>query len=336
MKSGGTWIFCLGTLDSVVSTETMLVSNGHGEFCMCSRSFIAKCLKCLLIFVTAGAGLFTAVAKAAPITFNTALPVSKAEIIVRELIAIGVASDDAGGLDRKMSVVAMNSVVAYGLTPDLAVFGILPFTFKELETRAGTRKADGIGDARLIARYTIYQKNGIGKTARVAPFIGVKLPTGDNERADTMGLLPPSLQPGTGSWDLFGGVIATYASVAWNFDFQASYRANTRAGGIERGDVARVDASFQYRLLPGKLSRGDKGYLYGVLETNLVHSDGMLLNGASDPNTGGTTLHLVPGIQYATRRWIAEAAVQVPVIQHLNGSALEKDFTFLAGLRLNF
>lgn len=273
---------------------------------------------------------------AAPITFNTALPVSQEEFIFRELVTIGRASDDAGGLGREMRVTTVNSVVAYGVTPDLALFAILPLTFKELETAAGTRGADGIGDARLIARYTIYKKNAVGKTTRIAPFIGVKAPTGDHERTDDAGPLPPALQPGTGSWDFFGGVIATYASVDWNVDFQASYRANSRAGGIARGDVARADVSFQYRLLPRKLSRDDKGYFYGVLEANLVHSGETRINGTGDPNTGGTTLSLVPGIQYATRRWVAEAAVQIPVIQDLNGSALERDFTVLAGLRVNF
>ena len=290
----------------------------------------------MLLMFGAAFGLPSGSPQAAPITFNTALPVSQGEIIFRELATVGRASDDAGGLDRKMTVVTANSVVVYGVTPDLAFFAILPVTFRVLETPAGDRNADGIGDARLIARYTIYKKNAVGKTTRIAPFIGLKVPTGASAKTDDFGLLPAPLQPGTGSWDVFGGVIATYASVDWNFDFQASYRANTRAGGVKRGDVARADASFQYRLLPRKLSRHDKGYFYGVIEANLVHSGEMRVDGIDDPNTGGTTLSLVPGVQYATRRWIAEAAVQLPVIQDLNGSALERDFTVLAGLRVNF
>lgn len=290
----------------------------------------------ILLIFGAAFGLPSGSVYAAPITFNTALPVSQEEIIFRELVTVGKASDDAGGLGRDMTVVTTNSVVAYGVTPDLALFGILPVTFRELETPAGTRGADGIGDARLVARYTIYKKNAVGKTTRIAPFIGLKVPTGDNERTDDSGLLPAPLQPGTGSWDVFGGVIATYASLDWNFDAQVSYQANTRAGSFERGDVARADASFQHRVSPRKLSHDDKGYFYGVIEANLVHSGEMRVNGTIDPNTGGTTLSLVPGIQYATRRWIAEAAVQLPVIQDLNGSALERDFAVLAGLRVNF
>ena len=290
----------------------------------------------IVLMCAAFLGLRSGNAYAAPITFNTALPVSQEEFILRELVTVGKASDNFGGLGRELTVVTATTVMAYGVTSKLALFGVVPVTFKELQTQEGKRNANGIGDARLVARFTVYKKDAVGKTYRIAPFIGVKAPTGDDTRTDELGLLPASLQPGTGSWDVFGGLIATYASVDWNLDLQASYRANTRSGDFERGDVARADASFQYRLLPGTLSRHDKGYVYGVLEANLVHSKRMRINGIQDLNTGGTTLYLVPGVQYATRRWIAEAAVQLPVIQDLNGSALERDFTVLAGLRVNF
>ena len=52
--------------------------------------------------------------------------------------------------------------------------------------------------------------------------------------------------------------------------------------------------------------------------------------------SGGTTLFLVPGLQYVTRRWIVEAAVQLPVVQDLNGTALENDYIVRAGFRFNF
>ena len=281
-------------------------------------------------------GLRSGNSYAAPITFNTALPVSQEEFIFRELVTVGKASDSFGGMGREMTVVTATTVMAYGVTSKLALFGVFPVTFKELQTQEGNRNANGVGDARFIARFTVYKKDAVGKTYRIAPFIGVKAPTGDDTRTDELGLLPASLQPGTGSWDIFGGLIATYASVDWNLDLQASYRANTRGGDLERGYVARADASFQYRLLPRTLSRHDKGYVYGVLEANLVHSKRMRINGIQDLNTGGTTIYLVPGIQYATRRWIAEVAVQLPVMQDLNGSALDRDFTVLAGLRVNF
>jgi hypothetical protein len=37
-----------------------------------------------------------------------------------------------------------------------------------------------------------------------------------------------------------------------------------------------------------------------------------------------------------TKKWILEAGVQIPVRQRLNGNALETDYLFTSGFRLNF
>jgi len=36
----------------------------------------------------------------------------------------------------------------------------------------------GLGDATLFSRYEIYRKDGRGSTTRLAPLIGVRVPTG--------------------------------------------------------------------------------------------------------------------------------------------------------------
>ena len=105
---------------------------------------------------------------------------------------------------------------------------------------------------------------------------------------------------------------------------------------VEAGDVARLDASLQYRLLPRQFNGGLPDFLYAVIETNLVHQQKNRLNGSEDPNSGGTRLFLTPGLQYVTKRWIAEAAVQLPVSQNLNGSALESDYVARLSFRFNF
>ena len=144
------------------------------------------------------------------------------------------------------------------------------------------------------------------------------------------------MQPGSGSWDPFAGVVATYQVLDFQLDAQASYRVNTEANGFEFGDVARFDASLQYRLWPRTLGRGVPGFLYGILEANLIHEDRDEDGGVDDPNSGGTTLFLTPGLQYVTKRWIVEAAVQLPAVQDLNGTALENDYVVRAGFRFNF
>jgi hypothetical protein len=281
------------------------------------------------------------VAEAAPQTFNTALPVAEGEFVFREQFIYRKATDDPSPADRDLQVLGAVSVLGYGVNSDLAIFGVLPYLDKELDvtTPSGqrvTRDTNGIGDARLFGRYTVYHDDAPGRTFRVAPFLGLELPTGDDDDSDSLGTLPAPLQLGSGSWDPFGGIVLTYQTLDFQIDAQASYKANTEANGFEFGDVARLDGSLQYRLWPRELGAGVPGFLYGVLEGNLIYQAKNEMNGAKDPNSGGTSFFLAPGLQYVTKRWILEGIVQVPVVQDLNGTGLEDDFILRAGFRFNF
>ena len=276
----------------------------------------------------------------APVTFNTALPVGGDEFVARAIVQSSQSGDDPGATDRDLSATSLVSVLGYGVTPRLAVFGVLPYTDKDLDLTVGgsrlSRSSSGIGDVSLFGRYTLLQRDQPGRTFRVAPFVGVKAPTGDDDERDSLGRLPAALQSGTGAWDAFGGVVATYQILAFQVDGQVSYRVNNEANGFDPGDEARLDASLQYRLWPRTLGSGVPDFLYGVLEMNLVHRDKHEINGTTDENSGGTTLYLAPGLQYVSKRWIVEGVVQLPVIENLNGSALETDFIVRAGVRFNF
>lgn len=264
----------------------------------------------------------------APQTFNTALPVGTGEFVFRGQFVLDQSGDDPSGADRDRTAWALVSVLGYGITRDIAVFGALPTVDKSLNVNVGasrrSRGASGIGDVAVFARYTAFKRDWPGRTFRIAPFAGIEAPTGNDDERDALGLLPPSVQPGSGSWDPFGGIVATYQTLAFQIDGQASYRANTKANGFAFGDVARLDGSLQYRLWPRRLRGGVPGFLYGVIEANLIYRDNNRSAGIADANSGGTTLFLLPGLQYVTKRWIVEAGAQIPVIQDLNGTAPEK------------
>ena len=276
----------------------------------------------------------------APITFNTALPVARGNFVLREQLLLTRLGDDPSGANREVEVLGAVSALGYGVTRNFALFGVLPYLDKTLRLDMGgqriTRDTAGLGDLVLFGRYTVFEDNAPGRTLRAAPFLGVKTPTGKHDEGDAFGRLPPTLQLGTGSTDPFAGIVATYQTLDFQIDAQASFRDNRESGGVEFGDVARVDASLQYRLLPRDFSGGGvPSFLYGVLETNWMRQDKTSIDGNEDPDTGGTTLFLAPGLQYVTRKWIFEGAVQVPVVQNLNGNALESEFTLRAGFRVN-
>ena len=278
--------------------------------------------------------------EAGPITFNSALPVATGEFILREQVVVLRSTDDPGPMDRDLRVLAVPSVLAYGVTRDLALFGIVPYLDKtRLSTEGGQRRRrgdSGLGDAIVLGRYTIYSRDRLGETRRLAPFVGLKLPTGEDNATDSFGRLDQPLQLGSGSWDPIVGTSFSWQTFDWEFDSAVQYRFNTKANNFEFGDQARLDLSFQYRLWPHTLGAGVPAFFYGVLESNLIYAGKNEEGGISKPDRGGTTWFLAPGLQYVTRRVVLEAIVQIPAVQDLNGLALKNDYIVSAGFRVNF
>ena len=277
---------------------------------------------------------------AAPITFNTALPVAKGEGIFRVQTKYLQSTDDPSTLDRELTVRALPMVGVFGITEKLALFGIIPVLDKEIEINSPSGRVSrgdtGIGDFTALARYTVWKKDMPGRTTRLAPFAALKMPTGKDDKKDSLGRLPQPLQLGSGSWDPSVGLVMTHQTLSRQIDASLSYKFNTEANDFEFGDVGRLDLSYQHRVWPRELTGGVPGFLYGVLESNLIWQDKNEVNGIEDDNSGGTTWFLAPGIQYVTRRTVVEAAVQIPVVQDLNGNSLKNDFIATLSFRINF
>lgn len=280
---------------------------------------------------------FLGTTNGAPITFNTALPVATGQFIARgQLFTIRA---DARAPRRDLEVDGWLSVLGYGINENLAVFAALPYLDKSLEVTAEDgrlhREASGFGDLTAFARQTLMQRNAKGRTTRIAAFAGLTAPSGDDDDRDALGRVPAPLQPGDGSWDYFAGVIATHQTLAWQLDAQLGYRVNGEANDFEAGDAISLDGSLQYRLWPREVA-GTPAFLYGVLELKGTHSERNRVGGQADLRSGGTEWFLSPGIQYITRRWIGEAAVQLPIIQNLPSESLETDAIVRVGFRVNF
>jgi hypothetical protein len=265
---------------------------------------------------------------------------AKNEFIFRQQFVINQSGHDVSESDRDRTAWSAISVLGYGVSSKLALFGVLPYVNKSLDItvfgQRFNRDGDGLGDVSLFGRYTAYQQDWPGRTLRIAPFAGFKAPTGKDGATDGMGRLPPSVQPGSGSWDAFGGVVMSYQTLDFEIDGQISYRGNGEANDFAAGDQARFDASLQYRLWPKTLTNDVSEFLYGVLESNVLFLQKNRVNSQADHNSGGSQWFLTPGLQYVTQRFVIETAVQIPVIQQLNGTALENDFIVRTGFRFNF
>lgn len=302
-----------------------------------SRRFSLFVLTPLVLF------LLPALPAAAQITTNTALPVSEGQGVLRVQSKV-IRAAGSGPMDRDLTAFGFPFVGAYGVTQDVTVFGVVPILDKNLDAtipkgpRQGKRVErgpTGLGDIRLFARYTVWTRNRAGQTQRLAPLAGIETPTGDDDASDELGRLPRPLQLGSGSWDPFFGTVFTWQTLQWQVDISPVYEVNTEANDFEFGDEARLDVASKYRLWTNERSGAVPGFLYGNLETNLIWQGENEIDGQDDPNSGGTTWFVAPGLQYVTRRFVVEGAVQLPAVQDGNGAALEDDFITTLSLRIN-
>ncbi len=160
--------------------------------------------------------LLSEVAQAGPITSNTALPVHSGELIFREQAIWMRSTGDPSPMDRDLDVLMAPSVLIYGVNADLMVMGVLPFLYKriELATPTGrvTRHTSGFGDLTAVARYTAFAVDRPGETFRVAPFAGIKAPTGAQNEADALGRFPQPFQLGTSQSKVRASTLPTLAT----------------------------------------------------------------------------------------------------------------------------
>ncbi|MCF6324011.1 MAG: transporter [Gammaproteobacteria bacterium] len=277
---------------------------------------------------------------AAPVTFNTALPVSKGEGVVRVQAKYLSASDDPGSMNRELTVKALPVVGVWGITSRWTLFGIAPLLDKtmalDMPSGRTKRRVNGLGDVTAMVRYTAYSQDQPGRTVRIAPFTGIEMPTGKDDEQDTLGRLPGSLQPGSGAWNPLIGVVTTAQSLQQEWGLSTSYKLNNEANNFERGDEARLDLSYHRRIRVGGPADGLPHFLYAGVESNWVWRGKNQNNGLKDSDSGGATLYLAPTLQYITRRTVAEIALQRPVVQNLNGNALKQDFILTLSLRVNY
>jgi Putative MetA-pathway of phenol degradation len=263
-------------------------------------------------------------AAAAPVATNTALPISEDGFVFREQLVFMHGADTEGGVAREFDRFEFRTVAGYGITPKLAVFGMLPHASMDSRIGGAETSLSGIGDAAVFARYEVFRRNEAGRSFRVAPFAGLRLPTGKEG------------ETGDGSLDVFGGLIVTVASTDWELDSQLRFDINREADGFDRGDVLTLESSLQYRVLPGVVAMETRGFLFAVLELSASAAARNRVGGVKQAETGGFQLFATPGLQYATRRWIADFGVKLPVSQDLRGTPLKTDYVVLTSLRISF
>jgi hypothetical protein len=227
----------------------------------------------------------------------------------------------------------------------------------------------GFGDTTLLGQYRFYNNVQSGLSAAV--LFGFKAPTGSTSRRDSAGaLFEAELQPGSGSWDGLLGAALTKRLGRWSVDVSGLYvLAGTGTQQTNLGDRFLFGTALSYRLVGASGSSKDielhdycmkpqnqlqEHCLYHanhdhsemmktpytvdlVLELNGEWHDKQRIAGVPDPNSGGTTVYLSPGVRVGVDRFSSFLSVGVPILNQTYGIQSKADYRILTGFgaRLN-
>ena len=190
-------------------------------------------------------------------------------------------------------------------------------TIAEGDTTVSTSHASGIGDLRMLARWT-----GLDPQRTAGVEFGLKLPTGTfgtdfrsgPRRGET---LDRGLQLGTGTTDLLVGVYKfdmwtpewgyfAQALLTQPLDSRADFRPGTGANlnfGVRYSGWSALEPQLQVNARIEQRERGAN---------------------ADVANSGATLVYLSPGVTWhVSRRFSAYAFLQAPLYQRVNGLQLE-------------
>lgn len=237
-------------------------------------------------------------------------------------------------LEEHRAVLSLN----YGLRADLTVAALVPTIDRHFEqdTPSGTRRIDtwGLGDIALIGKYRFFTRDGNQSSFNTSFIGGIEVPTGETDERDGGVRVAPDLQPGSGSWDPFAALAATFSHRRMRFDGQAFYKLNTRGTqDFDDSDLVSVGTSAAYRFIHEKYPGPSHSARLGVV---WQHQTRARSRGDTVANSGSDQILLRPGLTFHPDPALDIVInVDVPVFQHYRGQQLGLDVrTFLAlGIR---
>lgn len=229
----------------------------------------------------------------------------------------------------------------------LGVMGMYMNKDMSMVNRAGKKtrmQSQGIGDTMLMTKTLVYADDHLFPTNQVSILLGVSIPTGSIDQDERGGLLPYSMQLGSGTFDPFVGILYEGSRTPFWWGVNMSYlsRLYENYKSYNLGDKFQFDLYGMYQIrhdlvaelqFNGKyvgdiegqareIQQGGTGHMMG--NPNLPFGSNLF-----DPdNYGGSTLDVRFGVQWQPfHNHILNAQIAFPLFQNLHGTQLEQDFT---------
>jgi len=207
--------------------------------------------------------------------------------------------------------------------------------------------SSGMGDLTVYGQYQFLEHSDNG--SRAAFLFGIKAPTGSTHEHNAEGeRFEAEHQPGSGSWDVLGGLAySTHLSRA-GFDANVLYTfANEGSQNSNLGDVFNYNVALSWRLRGNEKAAHEhareRAHEHGesswdlILELNGDWREKVNVRGHSDNNAGGNIAYLSAGTRGLWGNgWSFSLSAGVPVVEDLNGIQSEPETRLLLGIRKGY
>jgi hypothetical protein len=222
-----------------------------------------------------------------------------------------------------------------------ATDGVINSPNAPLGSNYTTSSDNGIGDMRIVGRYSGFSKDS-GLIA------GIKLPTGNtgqnfNGGVNAGSALDASLQLGTGSTDIILGAYTSGLIKTYGWFVQGTVQHAISPLAISADGVTTYRPGDAYSLNAGMRYAGYGAKVTPMLQINAIHRNSDqgtnvpsdVLTGASV--SGGTLAYLAPGVSVRIGGGMSiYGFVQIPFYQNTSSLQLVPRYTATLGLHRNF
>jgi len=182
----------------------------------------------------------------------------------------------------------------WGFRRDFHLAVVMPIVTNQFDAAgAPIARGTGLGDALLVVKYRFYRRDSQRGTTQASVTIGPKLPTGTTGLTDGNGVqLPASLQPGSGSTDLFLAANWTYTGL---FNLKRlvgdeDFRLLVRSRGTQATRLGNnFESRFWLNYRPYQTKDVTREWFIGPALT-WVHSEDDRIAGVTESGSGGNVL----------------------------------------------
>ncbi|WP_454785965.1 transporter [Legionella sp. WA2024007413] len=186
----------------------------------------------------------------------------------------------------------------------------------------------GIGDTNIFSLWQFL--NGNKAFASLALLYGINAPTGKTTVRDNYGVLfSASDQPGSGAWTPFAGIIISKQFKKFSLSANLLYTQSTE-GSQETTQGSIFDYNFAAVI---EMYTKKKLHVDGIIELTGEYAEKDNIAGLSDPNSGGNSIFLLPGLRVnMNTNFSCYFGVNVPLVQNYYGTQVKSAYGLTGGI----